>query len=145
MSRGTFEPSFYLSLTEFLLHAKQQIASLAREFGLTSMQALTLLSLSGESRTMTGLGHLLDCDASNITGIIDGLEEKGLVKREPSVNDRRIKLIRLQPEGKRIKDLLAAVLDTNSTTMFEGLTASETKQFAQLVEKMATAQALKVS
>ena len=33
---------------------------------------------------MSEIAAVLHCDNSNVTGIVDGLEEKGLAMREPS-------------------------------------------------------------
>src|SRR5437879_4269142 len=97
--------SFYFSLVSFLLQAKQQVVAISSEFGLTSIQALTLLMIDSiESPNMSSFCKLYDCDASNITGIIDGLENKRLVSRQPHPSDRRIKIIRLEAEGKKLQN-----------------------------------------
>lgn len=138
MKKTQLPEDFYLSLTEFLLHAKQQVAGLSAEYGLTSMQALTLiLSGTSEPRPMNSFCKLYDCDASNITGIIDGLEQKGLVSRQPHPNDRRIKVIQLEPAGKRMRRAIAAQLAAHSDSLFSGLTLSEIEQLAQLIQKIA--------
>ena len=101
MHKSLTEP-FYFALVAFLLQAKQQVIAVAGEFGLTGIQALTLLMIDRiESPSMSSFCKLYDCDASNITGIIDGLENKGLVSRQPHSSDRRIKIIRLEEEGKK--------------------------------------------
>ena len=41
------------------------------------------------------LAEILQCDASNITGVVDGLESRGLVERRVSTKDRRIKHLTL--------------------------------------------------
>jgi DNA-binding MarR family transcriptional regulator len=52
---------------------------------------------------MSELARLLACDNSNVTGIIDRLEERGLAERRNAAHDRRVKLVALTPEGKRLK------------------------------------------
>jgi len=52
-------------------------------------------------RTMTELSHALSIDNSTITGLVDRLENAGLLKRRPKAEDRRISLICLTPEGDR--------------------------------------------
>ncbi|BFU45118.1 MarR family winged helix-turn-helix transcriptional regulator [Krasilnikovia sp. MM14-A1004] len=68
----------------------QDFAAVAAQHGLTSTQAKVLILLR-EPRTMRGLAEELICDASNVTGIIDRLEGRGLVRREVDPTDRRIK------------------------------------------------------
>jgi DNA-binding MarR family transcriptional regulator len=49
------------------------------------------------------MAELLHCDPSNVTGIVDGLEAKGLAERRPSERDRRVKLVALTAEGRRMR------------------------------------------
>lgn len=49
---------------------------------------------------MRGLATLLACDASNVTGIVDRLEARGLVRREASAADRRVKNVVATGEGR---------------------------------------------
>jgi DNA-binding MarR family transcriptional regulator len=56
---------------------------------------------------MSRLAEVLSCDASNVTGLVDRLEARGLVTRQPSAEDRRVRVLRLTPEGSRLRgDLL---------------------------------------
>ncbi len=43
------------------------------------------------------------CDASNVTGLVDRLESKGLVRRVASEDDRRVKVIELTAKGARLR------------------------------------------
>jgi len=130
---------FYLALLEFLMSAKQHIIAISGEFGLTSIQAMTLLLLdANEPRPMKNFCQLYHCDASNITGIIDGLEKKGLVSRQNDAHDRRIKVIQLEPTGKKMQQAIIEQLDADSGFLFEPLTDNETRQFACIVEKLGT-------
>src|SRR5690348_2450936 len=56
-----------------------------------------------EPRTMSEVAAILNCDNSNVTGIVDGLEERGLATRQPAPADRRVKLIALTAEGRRLR------------------------------------------
>ncbi|MEU3314960.1 MarR family transcriptional regulator [Streptomyces sp. NPDC006662] len=68
----------------------RDFAAAAARYGLTSTQAKVLAQLEGPV-PMRGLASLLACDASNVTGIVDRLEARGLVRREPEPRDRRVK------------------------------------------------------
>ena len=52
---------------------------------------------------MGRLASTLSCDASNVTGLVDRLEARGLVRRRPSPADRRVKELELTPEGTRVR------------------------------------------
>jgi len=62
-------------------------------------------------RTMGEIASVLRCDPSNVTGIVDGLEERGLVARTASAQDRRVKLIALTSEGRRVRTRLMRAVE----------------------------------
>jgi len=77
----------------------------ALELELHPAQAGALLNLDHALR-MHELATVLACDNSNVTGIVDRLEARGLVAREASLNDRRVKLVALTPDGRRVRERL---------------------------------------
>ena len=54
---------------------------------------------------MSSLAGKLFCDNSNVTGIVDRLEARGLIARHPAAHDRRVKLLVLTAEGERIRNV----------------------------------------
>lgn len=136
--KGNITHNFYLSLLEFLMTAKQHIVAIGDEFGLTSIQAITLLLVDEHNpRPMKSFCMLYHCDASNITGIVDGLEKKGLVSRQNDPNDRRIKVICLEAAGKKLQQVIIERLDDINGFLFEPLNDTEKQQFVHIVEKIA--------
>jgi len=57
----------------------------------------------GRPLPMSRLADTLSCDASNVTGLVDRLESRGLVRRRPSPQDRRVKVLQLTPTGSRLR------------------------------------------
>ena len=49
---------------------------------------------------MSDLAETWGCDASYVTTLADGLQERGLAERRPHPTDRRVKTIVLTPEGR---------------------------------------------
>ncbi len=120
--------------------AKQHIVAIGGEFGLTSIQAVTLLLLDATTpRPMKNFCTVYHCDASNITGIVDGLESKGLVSRQSDAHDRRIKVIQLESAGQRMQQRILERLAADSGYLFDPLNATEVQQFVRIVEKLAAA------
>jgi DNA-binding MarR family transcriptional regulator len=141
--RSNNSDSFYLSLIEFLMTAKHHVITIGADFGLTSIQAITLLLVDEyRPRPMKNFCLLFHCDASNITGIVDGLESKGLVSRQNDPTDRRIKTIRLEPAGKAMRRDIIERLEGMDGPLFAALNNEEKKQFAGLVAKIAAAKQL---
>src|SRR5690348_5700518 len=60
--------------------------------------------------SMRELAERLKSDPSNVTGLIDRLEARGLVERRPDPTDRRIKGLALTPAGARLRERLFARL-----------------------------------
>ncbi|GAA2989027.1 DNA-binding MarR family transcriptional regulator [Streptomyces sp. KhCrAH-43] len=64
----------------------------AAAHSLTGAQARVLGLLSVEPLPMRRIAQKLKCEPSNVTGIVDRLEARGLVERRPDPADRRVKL-----------------------------------------------------
>src|SRR5688500_13809702 len=64
----------------------------AAAYSLTAAQARLLSLLALESLPMRRIARTLRCEPSNVTGIVDRLEARGLVDRRPVPTDRRVKV-----------------------------------------------------
>jgi MarR family transcriptional regulator, organic hydroperoxide resistance regulator len=82
---------------------KQRLFAMAQEFELAPQQMIALRMLGAGPRKMSELAQSLFCDNSNVTGIVDRLEERGLVRREAAEGDRRVKLLVLTKDGERVR------------------------------------------
>ena len=81
--------------------------AICREFELFPPQVLAIKTLD-EPKRMRDVADWLACDNSNLTGIIDRLEERDLVKRTPDPGDRRVKMLVLTDAGRRLhKEIVA--------------------------------------
>ncbi len=77
-----------------------RVPSVASEFDLSPMALKLLYTLEpGAAEPMSALAETLFCDASNVTGIVDRLEARGLMERRDNPRDRRVKLIALTDDG----------------------------------------------
>lgn len=132
--RANLEKS-YLALTEFLLLSKKNIAKVGEKYKLTPIQAITLMLLN-ESRPMHSFTSIFNCDASNTTGIIDGLERKQLVGRYESPNDRRVKMIKLKPKGDKIRQAIISKLTDDNSFIVKKLSSRELITFIGLLQKI---------
>jgi DNA-binding MarR family transcriptional regulator len=88
---------------------RPRMLAIQGEYELKPPMAFALQELD-EPKPMGKLAALLHCDSSNITWITDRLEERGYVERRPDPGDRRVKLIALTDEGRRVRDEIAARL-----------------------------------
>jgi len=129
---------FYASFIAFLMMSKQQIVAIGNEQGLTAMQIFTLLYIDPENmRPMNTLSGTLSCDPSNITGIVDGLEHKKLIARIENPKDRRVKMLKLEPAGEKIRQrVFAELVDKNEAAFFRALNETERTQFIAIMRKV---------
>jgi DNA-binding MarR family transcriptional regulator len=102
------------------------------ELDLTGPQAQLLRQLD-EPLPMVGAAERLHCDPSNITGIVDRLERRGLVQRNSTPGDRRVKELELTAEGRRLKIKVDEILSGMSA--LEGLNAGDREALASLLAR----------
>jgi DNA-binding MarR family transcriptional regulator len=93
-----------------MISNKARFLAINQEFDLAPQQAIALRILGGGPRPMGELAKFLACDSSNVTGITDRLEERGLVQRTSAEGDRRVKLLVLTDEGERVRRRLTELL-----------------------------------
>jgi DNA-binding MarR family transcriptional regulator len=72
------------------------------EYGLKPPQFFALDALD-EPLPMSHIADMLRCDRSAVTWITDRLEERGYVERRADERDRRVKLLALTDEGRRVR------------------------------------------
>jgi len=112
-ARGTSAASEAWALMfELMHHSKQRFMAIASEFDLSPPQVMALRQLDpDEPKPMSELALALRCDNSNVTGIVDRLEDRGLVERRPGAHDRRVKMLSITERGAQVRAGLAARLD----------------------------------
>ncbi|MCC3768410.1 MarR family winged helix-turn-helix transcriptional regulator [Streptomyces sp. UNOC14_S4] len=112
----------------------QDFASAAARHGLTAAQAKLLGQLKGPV-PMRGLATLLLCDASNVTGIVDRLESRGLVRREPDPADRRVKNVVATDAGREIIQRVRAEMQATHSAL-DALDEQERTTLYGLLERL---------
>jgi DNA-binding MarR family transcriptional regulator len=84
---------------------------------------------------MGRLAQTLACDASNVTGLVDRLESRGLVRRSPSASDRRVKVLDLTAKGSRLRDLLLDRM-TAPPASLQRLTPAEQRALVRILARL---------
>jgi DNA-binding MarR family transcriptional regulator len=91
-------------LVKLFFTQRADLPTLASEFELSPAQCHVLHLIEPDRPIPMGrLAEALACDASNVTGLVDRLESRGLVRRQPSAGDRRIKVLELTRAGARLR------------------------------------------
>jgi MarR family transcriptional regulator, organic hydroperoxide resistance regulator len=108
-----------------------QISQCAEQHGLSVVQASALLRIDS-SMSMSELSARLGGHASTATGIADRLAARGLVERHEDTGDRRVKRVRLTPEGAAIRTQVLACMES-SRKPFARLSAAQRRQLRDLL------------
>ncbi|HEV2579948.1 MAG TPA: MarR family transcriptional regulator [Ktedonobacteraceae bacterium] len=111
--RLTLEKELSQFLSQSFLELDEGERQLMKRFGLTLTQYWALVHLKNEDgRSLSELADLLICDKSNVTSIVDKLEESGLAERKRGkAGDRRYIRVILTPEGQKVRSVLIAAQD----------------------------------
>src|SRR5690349_1479253 len=96
-------------IAELFMSRAGHAAEIAQSYGLTPGHMKALLTIEpGEPKPMGALAEVLHCDASNVTWLVDRLEERGYVERRPHPADRRVRTVALTRSGVRARERIQA-------------------------------------
>jgi DNA-binding MarR family transcriptional regulator len=87
----------------------------------------------GRPLPMGRLAGILGCHASNVTGLVDRLEARGVILRQPSADDRRVKVLELTPEGSRVRAQMLRRM-TSGARPLSRLSLSQQRTLVKILE-----------
>ncbi|HEU0195488.1 MAG TPA: MarR family transcriptional regulator [Gaiellales bacterium] len=125
-------------LLELIIAERARLPAVAAELELSPMQLQVLRMLEpGHSVAMGRVACDLGCDASNVTGIVDRLEKRGLVERRPAQGDRRVKVLVITRAGTRVR---RAAIDrlAQPPESIRRLSAEDQELLARLLQRALT-------
>jgi DNA-binding MarR family transcriptional regulator len=123
-------------LLKFFFSQRADLPGLAAEFDLSPAQCHVLhLIEPGRPVPMGRLADTLACDASNVTGLVDRLESRGLVRRQPSSADRRLKVLELTPAGVRLREVVLKRM-TKPPESLTRLSAAEQRTLVKILRHL---------
>lgn len=108
-------------------------------YDLTSSQFKILMVLyhaPGSSVRQADIEEKFSMTNPTVTGLVQKLEAKGLVRRVPNPEDRRSKVLVLTQSALANKEALLELADSLEQQMTANLTAAECDQLATLLEKL---------
>lgn len=118
----------------FLLgKAYQQVNLTARQrltpHGVTPVQYAVLRALAERAgQSGAELGERLRLDSATITGLLDRLEQAGLLERRPDAADRRANRVHLTQRARALQPALDQVMDELNADILGGFQATEAQQ-----------------
>jgi DNA-binding MarR family transcriptional regulator len=104
---------------------------------LTNAQWMPLFALAkGKADTGAALARVCELDAGSTTRLLDRLEDKALIQRQRSEEDRRVVHLRLTPEGQAAAAQVPTALCQVQNNALSGFTAEEWAQLKTLLQRM---------
>jgi DNA-binding MarR family transcriptional regulator len=139
VSRDDDARAVWHSLTQLFISDDNQrrFPDIAEREDVTVRLMHAILDISpDEPISMKQLAQQWYCDASNVTSIVDGLEERGLARRDPSPTDRRVKLVGLTKAGAAMRERIVERLSDPPSVLLS-LSAAELKTLRSILGKAA--------
>lgn len=136
MSKSVEEPIGRL-IYKTSLDIRNYAEKLLNPYDLTTEQFHILKSASvGAGISQSQLCLSVGKKPANITRILDRLEKKGWMKRQPNPADRRSSLVSLTAEGERIIAEVSKEFESYASWFVEGIGEEEERVFRRVLEKI---------
>lgn len=88
-------------------------------------------------RTQAALAEAIGADKTRIITVLDGLQRRGLIARDPDPTDRRVRLVSLTDEGRRVRDAARDAIQRNEERVLRALPEHERRAFVRALRTLA--------
>lgn len=102
--------------------------------GQSGWMTIAMIAKAKEPLSQRALADLLGIEGPSVVSMLDRLERDGLVRREPSPLDRRVKLAHLTDDGRALYAKVREEADAFRSAMLEGLDPATLNAAADLLE-----------
>ncbi|MFD6107135.1 MarR family winged helix-turn-helix transcriptional regulator [Nocardia salmonicida] len=106
--------------------------------GLTMWAYVVLLGLDERPvHTQAALAKAIRADKTRIIPVLDDLQQRGLILREPDPADRRVNLIRLTPDGASLRDHTQRDIQEQEQRLLAEVPAADRRTFLRVLQLLA--------
>jgi DNA-binding MarR family transcriptional regulator len=127
---------YLVKRTQLLM--RERVEQRFSSHGYTFQQWLVLMHLrDGHARTIADLSRVLNHDSGAMTRLIDQLEERGLIERQRSAEDRRVVELNITPAGLRDLEAMIPIVVDLLNELLDGFTRDEVKQLKSMLRRIA--------
>jgi DNA-binding MarR family transcriptional regulator len=136
-------PGVAFLLSQLGYHSSRRWKARLTPLGLDPRHVMVLRRLAGdEGRSQQALGDALQIPPSRMVALVDALEQRGLLIRRPSPNDRRVRTLHLTKEGRRLLGEIMEISVEHEQQLCRGLQPAEREQLITLLNRIAAEQGL---
>jgi len=104
--------------------------------GQAGWMTIAMIAKARQPPSQRELADLLGIEGPSVVSMLDRLERGGLVRREPSPNDRRVKLAHLTEDGRTLYARVRKEADAYRSSMLAGLPQETLLAAAELLEDL---------
>ena len=103
-----------------------------------SMWGYSVLTTLDETpvRTQAALAEAIGADKSRIIGTLDELQSAGLIERTPDPDDRRVRLLSITPEGRRVRRAVRKDIRVQEERMLAKLPRADREAFVRVLRRL---------
>jgi DNA-binding MarR family transcriptional regulator len=128
-------------LAALVTRLSQQLIAMERPIlaaqGLSMWGYIVLTALDATPlRTQAGLARTIGADKTRIIGVLDDLQERGLIGREPDPADRRVHLLTLTTAGRRLQTRVRKAIRKEEDRMLEQFAATDRQAFVRVLRAL---------
>ena len=132
-----YTTSLWIRFLRFNLVSNKKLQDDLERLVLTPPQFYVLATIGYAGGLPFGeIGEKMMVTVSNLTGIVDRLEEKQLVLRERDARDRRVVRVRLTDKGSKVYRNTIPVFEKSISQFFSPLNKTQQKELAGLLRKL---------
>jgi DNA-binding MarR family transcriptional regulator len=126
-----------LPLARILTNAEIPVLA---QYDLTMWGYVVLVNLDDQPvRTQAAFAESIGADKTRIIEVLDELQHRGLITREPDPADRRARVLGLTAKGRRLRDTAQRAIQRNEQRLLGLVPAAERDRFLRTLQRLAEA------
>jgi DNA-binding MarR family transcriptional regulator len=107
----------------------------AHEVSMWGYSVLTALD-DTPVRTQAALAEAIGADKSRIIGTLDELQQAGLIERTPDPADRRVRLLSITPQGRKVRRTVRKEIQAQEEQVLTTLAPGDRKTFLRILQEL---------
>jgi DNA-binding MarR family transcriptional regulator len=130
-------------LSQVGIHAARQFSERIAEVGLhpALFRVLNLVD-AAEGRSQQAIGEAIEVPPSRMVGLVDELEQLGLVERRPHPTDRRVRALYLTAKGRKTLERGREIAKAHEGDLTKGMPAADRKRLTEYLQKIVDEQTI---